>query len=157
MEKKLEENLEKKLLEKLEERLREKIEIKLEEKLETKLEEKLEVKVDKKVEDKIDAIKIKDKINELFEKNNEINIKIETLTIEFNKINNDNIKLYKNINKKINDNKKYIVIIIIVICIIIFFLLIYYLIKRVCNKYQNYLYIDNSKEQKNNDNTNIEI
>ena len=157
LEKKLEENLEKKLLEKLEERLREKIEIKLEEKLETKLEEKLEVKVDKKVEDKIDAIKIKDKIIELFEKNNEINIKIETLTIEFNKINNDNIKLYKNINKKINDNKKYIVIIIIIICIIIFFLLIYYLIKRVCDGKQNYLYIDNSKEQKNNDNTNIEI
>ena len=157
LEKKLEENLEKKLLEKLEERLREKIEIKLEEKLETKLEEKLEVKVDKKVEDKIDAFKIRDKIIELFEKNNEINIKIETLTIEFNKINNDNIKLYKNINKKINNNKKYIVIIIIVICIIIFFLLIYYLIKRVCDKYQNYLYIDNSKEQNNNDNTNIEI
>ena len=44
-----------------------------------------------------------------------------------------------------------------VIGIIIFLLLIYYVIKKVFNTNEKYLYIDNSKEQKDKDISNIEI
>ena len=151
LEKKLEENLEKKLLKKLEERLREKIEIKLEEKLETKLEVK--------VNDKIDTFQIKDKINKLYEKNNEIIKEIQALIIKLNKTmkitNENNIFIMK--DKKMKKNILKYTIIIIVFGIIIFALSTYYAIKKFYDTNGKYFYIKGPKEQKNNDISNIEI
>ena len=154
------EKLEERLGEKLEIKLEEKIEAKLETKLEAKLEEKLEVKVDKKVEDKFDTLKIKDRINELFKKNYENTKEIQTLTIELNKtikITNENTILIIKEKKTQKNIIKYIAIFMTVIGIIIFLLLIYYVIKKVFNTNEKYLYIDNSKEQKDKDISNIEI
>ena len=73
------------------------------------------------------------------------------------KITNENTILIIKKKKTQKNIIKYIAIFMAVIGIIIFLLLIYYVIKKVFNTNEKYLYIDNSKEQKDKDISNIEI
>ena len=73
------------------------------------------------------------------------------------KITNENTILIIKEKKTQKNIIKYIAIFMTVIGIIIFLLIIYYVIKKVFNTNKKYLYIDNSKEQKDKDISNIEI